>query len=187
MAAPAPAPFPDSHNDESLLRSGHALACAISWGILVPMLVYRENFLPSPLPRSHILLKAALYAIAAAATAIGFWASAISHGGIANHKAHFGIAIALLAMAFLHLVGVKHRVWGIEIFGLIVMVLAITDVFGGFGILRPHRVWRIAYVSIIATLIAIVGCSMCCLYCCFQGGVLCFFTFRRHVQAEDDF
>ncbi|OIW21170.1 hypothetical protein TanjilG_29990 [Lupinus angustifolius] len=149
----------------------HGILNAVSWGVLFPLGViiarYMRTF-PSADPAwfyLHVGCQLSAYVIGVAGWATGLKLGSNSVG--ITYSLHRNIGIALFAIATLQIFALflrpkkdhKYRYfWNIyhHSIGYIIIILGLINIFKGFDILNPEKIWKTTYIGVIAALGIIV-------------------------------
>ncbi|OIW07608.1 hypothetical protein TanjilG_29981 [Lupinus angustifolius] len=148
-------------------RNIHGILNAVSWGVLFPLGViiarYMRTF-PSADPAwfyLHVGCQLSAYVIGVAGWATGLKLGSNSVG--ITYSLHRNIGIALFALATLQIFALflrpkkdhKYRYfWNIyhHSIGYTIIILGLINIFKGFDILNPEKIWKTTYIGVIAAL-----------------------------------
>ncbi|XP_073004711.1 cytochrome b561 and DOMON domain-containing protein At3g25290-like [Typha latifolia] len=156
-------------NKRRNLRYVHGILSVIGWGFLLPSGIickryYRVfDFLEHTWYLVHVTFQIGAYFIGITAWAIGIY---LGSNNLRTYHHHRDIGITIFVLATFQIMALwlkpnrvdtyrKH--WNLyhHFLGYTLLALTITNIFKGFGILKPPRAWKIAYIVLVAVLSSI--------------------------------
>ncbi|EFJ34886.1 hypothetical protein SELMODRAFT_405881 [Selaginella moellendorffii] len=142
------------NNSHHTVRNVHGIVCALSWGILIPLVIRWYGFVTRlQVQGRHLKLFYAVriiaYTLGFGGTIVGLWLA--GDAGEIGNKAHFSIAIALLVLGGIGATGFQcYCCCPVDGVAWAVMIMGIVNVFKGFDMLDPPRGYRIAYTVVLS-------------------------------------
>lgn len=147
----------------------HGTINAVSWGFLMPVGAITARYMKvfkSADPAwfyAHIICQSLAYLIGIAGAGTGIYLGNKSHG--IQHSMHRTIGILLLVLGFIQVLALKltpkehkYRIWWNIYYhsvGYAIIILSIFNIFEGFNILNPLKIWRLVYACVLIVLGAI--------------------------------
>ncbi|GAY60846.1 hypothetical protein CUMW_205290 [Citrus unshiu] len=113
---------------------------------------------------AHIICQSSAYLLGIAGAGTGIYLGNKSHG--IQHSTHRTIGILLLVLGFIQVLALKlrpkkehkYRIWWNfyhHSVGYAIIILSIFNIFEGFNILNPLKIWRLVYACVLIVLGAI--------------------------------
>ncbi|KAH9679633.1 cytochrome b561 and DOMON domain-containing protein [Citrus sinensis] len=150
----------------------HGIINAVSWGFLMPVGAITARYMKvfqSADPAwfyAHIICQSSAYLLGIAGAGTGIYLGNKSHG--IQHSTHRSIGILLLVLGFIQVFALKlrpkkehkYRIWWNfyhHSVGYAIIILSIFNIFEGFNILNPLKIWRLVYACTLIALGAIAA------------------------------
>lgn len=150
----------------------HGIINAVSWGFLMPVGAITARYMKvfqSADPAwfyAHIICQSSAYLLGIAGAGTGIYLGNKSHG--IQHSTHRTIGILLLVLGFIQVLALKlrpkkehkYRIWWNfyhHSVGYAIIILSIFNIFEGFNILNPLKIWRLVYACTLIALGAIAA------------------------------
>ncbi|KAA8515607.1 hypothetical protein F0562_018782 [Nyssa sinensis] len=167
-------------DSRATLRNVHGMLNVFSWGIMMPVgfmiARYMKAFQPD-VPTwfyLHVSLQCSAFVIGIAGCVTGLVLGHMSPG--VHHHDHMAIGTTVFCLGVLQVLALflrpkkdhKYRhYWNIyhHYTGYAVLILGVANIFLGFGILKPAKIWKIAYYVVFGALVFITIVLEVCKRC----------------------